>query len=86
MASYGIIAFLCFIVSLVSAVQNVKVQGANFVNNVTSDRFQIIGVAYASHLHFTCQKMLILSQLSTWRVRSFWYGQRPVEQWNSLLA
>lgn len=32
--------------TLASAVQNVKVQGANFVNNVTSDRFQIIGVAY----------------------------------------
>lgn len=28
-----------------SAVQNVKVQGANFVNNVTSNRFQIIGTA-----------------------------------------
>lgn len=32
--------------TLASAVQNVKVQGANFVNNVTSDRFQIIGIAY----------------------------------------
>ena len=32
--------------SLVSAVQNVKVQGADFVNNVTSNRFKIIGVAY----------------------------------------
>lgn len=32
--------------TLASAVQNVKVQGANFVNNVTSNRFQIIGVAY----------------------------------------
>jgi len=29
----------------VSAVQNVKVQGADFVNNVTSNRLQIIGVA-----------------------------------------
>lgn len=29
-----------------SAVQNVKVQGADFVNNVTSNRLQIIGVAY----------------------------------------
>ncbi|KAG8527527.1 uncharacterized protein KY384_007679 [Bacidia gigantensis] len=30
----------------VSAVQNVRVQGADFVNNVTSNRFQILGVAY----------------------------------------
>lgn len=29
----------------VSAVQNIKVQGADYVNNVTSDRFQIIGIA-----------------------------------------
>ncbi|KAL8935992.1 MAG: hypothetical protein Q9216_005154 [Gyalolechia sp. 2 TL-2023] len=30
----------------VTAVQNVEVQGSDYVNNVTSDRFQIIGVAY----------------------------------------
>ena len=29
----------------VSAVQNVKVQGADYVNNITSNRFQIIGIA-----------------------------------------
>ncbi|KAL8915968.1 MAG: hypothetical protein Q9172_006536 [Xanthocarpia lactea] len=33
-------------ISGVSAVQNIKVQGADYVNNVTSDRFQIIGIAY----------------------------------------
>ncbi|KAL9103908.1 MAG: hypothetical protein Q9163_001101 [Psora crenata] len=32
--------------TFVSAVVEVKVQGSNFVNNVTSNRFQIIGVAY----------------------------------------
>ncbi len=32
--------------TLVVAVQNIKVQGADFVNNVTSNRLQIIGVAY----------------------------------------
>ncbi|KAI4147535.1 MAG: hypothetical protein L6R39_003089 [Caloplaca ligustica] len=32
--------------SVVSAVQNIKVQGSDYVNNATSDRFQIIGVAY----------------------------------------
>ncbi len=38
------VLFLLFF-SGVSAVQNIKVQGADYVNNVTSDRFQIIGIA-----------------------------------------
>ncbi|KAL8985641.1 MAG: hypothetical protein Q9205_000719 [Flavoplaca limonia] len=43
----GIFFFLFFgAISGVSAVQNIKVQGADYVNNVTSDRFQIIGIAY----------------------------------------
>lgn len=46
MVRHGIIALLTCFVSLAAAVQNVKVQGSNFVNNVTSNRFQIIGVAY----------------------------------------
>ncbi|KAL8711909.1 MAG: hypothetical protein Q9225_007046 [Loekoesia sp. 1 TL-2023] len=41
-----IFAFLALTISVASAVQNIKVQGADYVNNVTSDRFQIIGVAY----------------------------------------
>ena len=42
----GIFLFLFFgAISGVSAVQNIKVQGADYVNNVTSDRFQIIGIA-----------------------------------------
>ncbi|KAL8854387.1 MAG: hypothetical protein Q9221_000874 [Calogaya cf. arnoldii] len=41
-----ILPFLLWAISGVSAVQNVRVQGANFVNNVTGDRFQIIGIAY----------------------------------------
>ncbi|KAL8805842.1 MAG: hypothetical protein Q9200_005274 [Gallowayella weberi] len=40
-----ILALLLWTVSSV-AVQNIKVQGADYVNNVTTDRFQIIGVAY----------------------------------------
>ena len=35
--------------TLAAAVQNVKVQGADFVNNVTSNRLQIIGVALVFH-------------------------------------
>ncbi|KAL8735087.1 MAG: hypothetical protein Q9181_002925 [Wetmoreana brouardii] len=48
MASFSklLFALLAWTVSLVLAVQNVKVQGSDYVNNVTSDRFQIIGVAY----------------------------------------
>ncbi|KAI4229517.1 MAG: hypothetical protein L6R36_000781 [Xanthoria steineri] len=40
----GVLLLVFF--SGVSAVQNIKVQGADYVNNVTSDRFQIIGIAY----------------------------------------
>ncbi|KAL8732509.1 MAG: hypothetical protein Q9166_002723 [cf. Caloplaca sp. 2 TL-2023] len=39
-------ALLLLTILGVSAVQNIKVQGADYVNNATSDRFQIIGVAY----------------------------------------
>ncbi|MCJ1275758.1 hypothetical protein MMC21_003561 [Puttea exsequens] len=38
------LVLLC--VTLTTAVQNVKVQGSDFVNNVTSNRLQIIGLAY----------------------------------------
>ncbi|KAL2044377.1 hypothetical protein N7G274_003082 [Stereocaulon virgatum] len=41
-----ILAILLLYATFVSAVQNVKVQGADFVNSVTSNRLQIIGVAY----------------------------------------
>ena len=34
--------------ALASAVQPIKVQGADYVNSVTGDRFQIIGVAYVA--------------------------------------
>lgn len=40
------VALLALFVSFVAAVQNIKVQGSDYVNNITSDRFQIIGVAY----------------------------------------
>ncbi|KAL8675812.1 MAG: hypothetical protein Q9186_007583 [Xanthomendoza sp. 1 TL-2023] len=40
-----IFALLLWSISSV-AVPNIKVQGADYVNNVTTDRFQIIGVAY----------------------------------------
>ncbi|KAL8702243.1 MAG: hypothetical protein Q9201_004505 [Fulgogasparrea decipioides] len=48
MASFPKLVFvlLAWTVSLVLAVQNVEVQGSDYINNVTSDRFQIIGVAY----------------------------------------
>ncbi|KAI4129494.1 MAG: hypothetical protein LQ338_002211 [Usnochroma carphineum] len=39
-------ALFALILPVVSAVQSIKVQGSDYVNNVTSDRFQIIGVAY----------------------------------------
>ena len=32
--------------SIVSSVQNVRVEGSEFINNVTSSRFQILGIAY----------------------------------------
>ncbi|KAL8673017.1 MAG: hypothetical protein Q9168_002540 [Polycauliona sp. 1 TL-2023] len=41
-----ILPLVSWAISGVSAVQNIRVQGADFVNNVTSARFQIIGVAY----------------------------------------
>lgn len=44
-------SLLLFSTTLVCAVQNVKVQGSNFVNNVTNNRFQIIGVAFVIVLH-----------------------------------
>ncbi|KAL8714308.1 MAG: hypothetical protein Q9220_001639 [cf. Caloplaca sp. 1 TL-2023] len=37
---------LVWSISVVIAVPNVKVQGSDYVNNVTSERFQMIGVAY----------------------------------------
>ena len=40
-----IIALFALFVSIASAVQDIKVQGSDYVTNVTSDRFQIIGVA-----------------------------------------
>ncbi|KAL8665890.1 MAG: hypothetical protein Q9202_001826 [Teloschistes flavicans] len=39
-------ALLAWTASSVLAVRNVKVQGSDYVNNATSDRFQILGVAY----------------------------------------
>ncbi|KAL8693597.1 MAG: hypothetical protein Q9218_001597 [Villophora microphyllina] len=39
-------AILAWTTSSVLAVQNVKVQGSDYVNNATNDRFQILGVAY----------------------------------------
>ncbi|KAL9599473.1 MAG: hypothetical protein Q9219_003812 [cf. Caloplaca sp. 3 TL-2023] len=42
----SLFALFTITVSIVSAVQNIKVQGSDYINNVTSDRFQIIGVAY----------------------------------------
>ncbi|KAL8826512.1 MAG: hypothetical protein Q9170_007373 [Blastenia crenularia] len=39
-------AFFALTISVASAVQNIKVQGADYVNNVTSDSFQILGIAY----------------------------------------
>ncbi|KAL8903105.1 MAG: hypothetical protein Q9207_004154 [Kuettlingeria erythrocarpa] len=39
-------SLLALAIATVSAVQNVKVQGSDYVNNVTSDRFQILGIAY----------------------------------------
>ena len=42
----SLVAALVLCATLASAVQNVKVQGADFINNVTSNRLQIIGVAY----------------------------------------
>lgn len=41
------VALLALFFSLASAVQPVKVQGADFINSVTNRRIQIIGVAYA---------------------------------------
>lgn len=40
-----VVALLVLCISIASAVQNIKVQGADFVNTVTVNRFQIIGVA-----------------------------------------
>lgn len=40
-----ILAF-CVCFSRTVAVQPIKVQGSDFVNTVTNDRFQIIGVAF----------------------------------------
>ena len=48
MLNLAILVFLSYCINLISAVQNVKVQGADFVNNVTNSRFQILGLAYAS--------------------------------------
>ena len=42
-----IFAILALHAIIASAVQILKVEGSNFVNSVTGDQFQIIGVAYA---------------------------------------
>lgn len=47
------VALLALFLSMSSAVQPVKVQGADFVNSVTNKRFQVIGVAYDVPLLFT---------------------------------
>ena len=46
------IGLLALSTTLVGAVQNVKVSGSNFVNNVTNNRFQIIGVAFVEIVTF----------------------------------
>ncbi|KAL9025849.1 MAG: hypothetical protein Q9196_005400, partial [Gyalolechia fulgens] len=45
-ASKLLVTLFTLAASFVAAVQNIDVRGSEFVNNVTSDRFQIIGVAY----------------------------------------
>ena len=47
----AILAFLSLYISLVQAVQPLIVEGSDFVNSVTKDRFQIIGVAYDRLTH-----------------------------------
>ncbi|KAI9724038.1 MAG: hypothetical protein M1812_000756 [Candelaria pacifica] len=43
---YTLFALVALFCSYAVAVQNLRVQGSDFVNNVTNARFQIIGVAY----------------------------------------
>ncbi|KAL8949362.1 MAG: hypothetical protein Q9222_004527, partial [Ikaeria aurantiellina] len=42
----ALFTLLAWSTTVVVAVRNVKVQGSDYVNNVTSERFQMIGVAY----------------------------------------
>lgn len=50
--------FFLMLFSGVSAVQNIKVQGADYVNNVTSDRFQIIGIAWVTKTQPHCPLLM----------------------------
>ena len=52
-------------VSIASAVQPIKVQGSEFVNSITNQRFQVIGVAYDCHiLEFLLQKLMESSAIN----------------------
>ena len=41
-----LLAVLALFVSVTLAVQSIEIKGADFVNPVTGDRFQLLGVAY----------------------------------------
>ena len=50
---------LAFCVYFTVAVQPIKVQGSDFVNTITNDRFQIIGVAFVFTTPFKDMTVLI---------------------------
>ena len=54
-----IVAILALCFSIASAVQIVNVQGSDFVNTVTRERFQIIGVAYESSYTYRVDRTLM---------------------------
>ena len=69
---------LALYASIASAVQPIKVQGSDFVNTVTNNRFQIIGVAYECLVSIDVQNANILCRYQPGGSSGFNPGSDPL--------